>query len=82
MWLMNPRSYKQKVAVGKISDLPGKHSFHFKAIRETWFKVDVITVLQPAVALMYPNDDDDQTIIDHVKGTCTLWDQKYLKSTV
>ena len=82
MWLMNPRMTWQKVAVGKISELPGKHKFHFCDIPETWFKVDVITIMQPSVALMYPNDDNNQTITEHVKGSSTIWDQKYLKTTM
>ena len=80
VWLFNPRMTRQRVAVGKISGLPGQHQFHFCDIPETWFKVDVITILQPSVPLMYPNAEAEHSIIEHVKGTSTIWDQKYLKT--
>ena len=76
---MNPRSTRQKVAAGKISGLPGVQKFHFKDIPATWFKVDIKEIFHSGVALMMPLDDDEQTHIEHVKGTCTIWDQKYLK---
>ena len=79
---MNPRASRQKVAVGKISGLPGKHKFHFTDIPETWFKVDVSDILQKGVALMFPFDADDQNVMEDVRGTCTLWNQKYLKMTM
>ena len=79
---MNPRAVRQKVAVGKISGLPGKHKFHFIDIPETWFKVDVREILQKGVALMFPFDANDQNVIDDVRGTSTMWDQKYLKMTM
>ena len=82
VWLLNPRMTRQSVAVGKISGLPGKHQFHFCDILETSFKVDVITILQPSVPLMYPNAEAEHSIIEHVKGTSTIWDQKYLKTTM
>ena len=79
---MNPQVNKQKVAVGKISGLMGKHKFHFTDISEMWFKIDVWKILQKGVALMFPFDADDQNVIDDVRGTSTLWDQKYLKMTM
>ena len=81
MWLLNPRMTRQRVAVGKISGLLGKHQFHFRDIPETWFKVDVITILQPSV-LMYLNAEVEHSIIEHMKGTSTIWNQKYLKTTM
>jgi hypothetical protein len=80
VFLFNPRAVRQRVAAGKISGLPGKHMFHHAEIPETWFKVDIVDVLQGGVPLMYPNDADDQEKIEDVKGTCTIWDQKYIKA--
>jgi hypothetical protein len=82
VYLINPRVNRQKVAVGNISGLPGKHKFHFTDIPETWFKVDVREILQKGVALMFPFHADDQNVIDDVTGTSTVWNQKYLKMTM
>lgn len=82
VFLLNPRAPKQRVAVGKISGLPGKHKYHFRDIPECWFKVDVRDVLQSKVALMFPNYPAEQEVIDDVKGSSTLWNQKYLKITL
>lgn len=79
---MNPRAPRQKAAVGKISGISGKHKFHFQDIPENWFKIDVQDVLLPGVKLMSPNADDEHTKIEDVKGTSTVWDQKYLKAIV
>ena len=79
MWLMNPRAVRQKLAVGCISGLPGKHKFHFMDIPETWFKVDVLEILHLEVQLMFDNDDDEQVNIEDAKGSSTIWDQKYIK---
>ena len=70
------------MAVGNISGLPKKHKFHFTDIPEMWLKVDVREILQKGVALMFPFDADDQNVINDVRGTSTLWDQKYLKMTI
>ena len=59
MVLMNPRSTRQKVAVGKISGLLGVQKFYFKDILPTWFKVDIKEILHSGVALMMPLDDDE-----------------------
>ena len=59
VWLMNPRSKRQKVALGSVSGFPGKHKFHFKDILEGRLRVDVQDVLAPGVALMFPNDDTE-----------------------
>lgn len=82
VFLMNPRAPRQKAAVGKISGILGKHKFHFQDIPENWFKIDVQDVLLPGVKLMSPNADDEHTKIEDVKGTSTVWDQKYLKAIV
>jgi hypothetical protein len=60
VWLMNPRSYKQKVATNIISGFGGEHKFHFIPISKTWFKVDVRVALVGDVALMFPNEDAEQ----------------------
>lgn len=77
--LMNPRAHRCQVATGTISGVAGTHKFHFKDIPESWYKVDVKSILQPGVALMIPNDKADQTVIEHAKGSSTLWAMKYIK---
>ena len=57
VWLMNPKSYRQKVATSIIGGFGGEHKFHFIPIPETWSKVDVCVVLVGDVALMFPNED-------------------------
>lgn len=79
MFLINPRSTRQKVAVGKISGIPGVHKFHCADIPETWFRVDVKEVFHGGVSLMFPNAADDQEKVEDVKGTSTIWNQKFLK---
>ena len=79
VFLINPRVSRQKVAVGNISGIPGIHKFHSLDIPENWFKVEVKEVFHGGVALMFPNAADDQEKLDDVKGTFTVWDQKYLK---
>jgi hypothetical protein len=76
---MNPRWTVQKVAVGTISGLPKTYKFHFKDIPEHWFKVDVREALRSKTALIYPNDDADQSIVRDVVGTAALWEEKYIK---
>ena len=80
VFLMNPRAIRHKAAIGKISGMPGKHKFHFQDIPENWLKIDVHEILIPGVKLMFPSRDDEQDKIEDVKGTATLWDQKYLKA--
>ena len=80
VFLMNPRAIRHKAAIGKISGIPGKHKFHFQDIPENWFKIDVHEILITGVKLMFPSRDDEQDKIEDVKGTATLWDQKYLKA--
>lgn len=77
--LSNPAAPRQKVAVGKISGLPGVHKFHFRDIPPTWFKVDILEIMIPEVPLMYPMDEEGFSKMAHVKGTCTLWEQRVLK---
>ncbi len=79
VFLINPRALRQRVARGTISGIAGEHKFHFKEIPESWCKVDVAEVLQERVSLMYPNEDADQTLLEHVRGTCALWKQQYMK---
>lgn len=76
---MNPRAVRQKVARGTISGVSGQHKFHFKEIPESWCKVDVTEVLQEGISLMYPNEDADQTLIEHVRGSAALWKFTYMK---
>jgi len=78
---MNPCAVRHKVAIGKISGILGKQKFYFQDIPENWFKIDVSEILIPGVKLMFPNPDDEQERIEDVKGTATLWNQKYLKNS-
>ena len=79
MYLINPRSKNQRLAIGKISGIGGVDKYHFNVILDNWFKVDVQEVLQGNIPLMVENVDADQTEIQHVKGGNAIWDQKYLK---
>jgi hypothetical protein len=81
VWLMNPRSYKQKAAIDTISDFGGEHKFHFIPIPETWFKVDVRVALVGDVALMFPNEDAEQMKVKDVVGSSAIWDLRYIKCT-
>jgi hypothetical protein len=67
------------VARGTISGVSGQQKFHFKEIPESWCKVDVTEVLQSGVSLMYPNEDAEQMLIEHAKGSSALWKHKYMK---
>jgi hypothetical protein len=67
------------VARGTISGIAGQHKFHFKEIPDSWCKVDVVEVLQERVALMYPNEAAEQSLIEHVLGSSALWKQQYMK---
>ena len=77
---MNPRSVRQKVALGSISNVPGEHQFHGEDIPEGWWRADVSNVLTPGVALMYPNERADQYKIEDAKGSVAMWSEKYIKS--
>ena len=78
MYLFNPRSVKQKVAVATISGLGGVDKFHFLEIPKHWYKVDVKDALFPKCPLMYEKPDADQLFLkDVVKGN-TIWDQQHI----
>jgi hypothetical protein len=79
VWLMNPRSYRQKVATDTISNFGGEHKFHFTPIPETWFKVDVRVALVGDVALMFPNEDTEQMKVKDVVGSSVIWGSLYIK---
>lgn len=80
VWLMNPRSYRNKVASGTISGLPGEHKYHHMDIPNNWFKVDVRDAQCPNALLMFPNEDAEQVKVkDAVKGN-TIWDGRYIKN--
>lgn len=79
VFLINPRAVRHKVATGNISGVHGEHKFHGKEIPESWFKVNVNEVLEEGVALMYPHEAADMTLIQHAKGSSALWSAKYIK---
>jgi hypothetical protein len=81
VWLMNPRSARQKVASGTISGLAGEQKFHFRDIPDKWFKVDVREAHYPNASLMFPDDDADQIKVKDVLKGNTIWDGRYMKST-
>ena len=70
------------MAIRRISRILGIHKFHLNDIPETWFKVDILEIMLLDVPLMMPRDDEGFSIMKDVKGTSTLWDQKYLKLTM
>ena len=79
VYLVNPRAVKQKVAAGRISGIGGVDKFHCMLIPEKWFRVDVRSVLQPRVALMFPKGEADQHVLHDVQGGNIIWDAKYLR---
>ena len=76
---MNPRSIRQKVALGFINGVSGEHKFYGEDIPEGWWRADVCNVLTPGVALMYPNDRAEQYRIEDTKGSIAMWAEKYIK---
>jgi hypothetical protein len=79
VFLMNPRSVRQKVASGTISNLSGEGKFHFISIPETWFKINVHEALGPNVTLMFQNEDAEQHKVKDVVGSSAIWDGNYMK---
>ena len=79
VYLLNPRSVRQKVGAGAVSGIGGIDKFHFMLIPENWFKIDVREVLQPNVPLMYPKEDANQEKLKDVQGSNAIWDRKYMK---
>jgi hypothetical protein len=78
MVLMNPKNQRQKVVSGKISCLWGIDKFNGSPIPN--FSVKVVAIVHVVdVPLMHPHEVDDQVLMQDVVGTCTLWNQKYLK---
>jgi hypothetical protein len=76
---MNPRSHRQKVAVGSVSSFRGEHKFHGTTIPDSWFKIEMREVLMPKVALMFPNEVAEQEKVKDIVGSNVIWDQKYIK---
>jgi len=79
VFLMNPRAWRHKVAVGSVSGLYGSHKFHGAEIPSSWLKVDIHEALLPEVALMFPSAAVDMPLIEHATESPTIWDQKYVK---
>ncbi len=77
--LLNPKNPRHKVASGKISGLWGLDKFHGCTILDFWFKVYVDVVHMPEVPLIHPHDANDQYVVEHVEGACTLWNWKFVK---
>jgi len=72
VFLMNPSIVKMKVASERISGVVEEHKFHFKEIPKLWCKVDVLDIVAFGVALMYPNEDMEQILIEHAKGSAAI----------
>jgi hypothetical protein len=79
VWLMNLRSYMQKVATDTIRGFGREHKFHFTPIPESWFKVDVRVALVGDVASIFPNEDAEQMKVKDVIGSSAIWDSQYIK---
>jgi hypothetical protein len=79
VWLINSKRSTQKVAFGKVNSVAGEHKFHFKEILGKWFKVDIQEALLLETALMHPNEDADQHVVEDVVETAVIWDQKHIK---
>jgi hypothetical protein len=79
VWLMNPRSVRQKVALGTVSGISGQHRFHFMEIPVGWMKVDITEVLASNVMLMMENRDAEQEKVKDAVGSSVLWNQKFMK---
>ena len=74
----NPRTI---VASGKISGVWGVDKFHFKAILQFFYKVDIIThALIDNAPLMHPHAGGDQFLIRDVVGGSVLWSQQHMKA--
>jgi hypothetical protein len=82
IWLMNPRSVRQKAASGTVSGISGEHKFHFMDIPDGWIKVDVKEALASNVMLMMENRDAEQEKVKDIVGSSVIWNQKYLKYTM
>jgi hypothetical protein len=76
--LLNPKNLRQKVASCKISGLWGLDKFHGCTILDFWFKVDVVVHMHE-VPLMHLHNANDQYVVEHVEGACTLWNWKFVK---
>jgi hypothetical protein len=60
---MNPKRSTQKVASGKVSGIGGEYK----------------EALLPETALMQPNEDANQHVVEDVMETAVIWDHKHLK---
>jgi len=79
VYLFNPRTVKQKVALGRISNIGGVDKFHYMLIPKNWLKVDVRSVSQPNVVLMFSKVEAEQNTLHNVQGGNLIWDSKYMK---
>ena len=68
------------VASGKISGVWGVDRFHFKAIPQFFYKVDVTQAIKDDAPLMHPHEGGDQFLIRDVIGGSALWSQKHMKA--
>ena len=74
------KSSETKSSSWTISSIGRVHKFHFNAIPNGWFKVDVQEAFMPNVALIFPNDDVDQNKIGEIVNKNEIWNQKYVKA--
>lgn len=79
VYLINPRAVKQKVALGRISGIGGVDKFHCMEIPNSWYRVDVLSVLHPNLPLMFPKAEADQHVLRDVQGGNVIWDSKYIR---
>ena len=78
--LMDFKNPHTIVASGKISGVWGVDKFHFKAIRQFLYKVDVTHPLIDDAPLMHPHAGGDQFLIRDVIGGSVLWSQKHMEA--
>ena len=72
MKLMDFKNPGTIVASGKISGVWGVDNFHFKAIPQFYYKVDVTHALKDDAPLMQPHESGDQFLIRDVIGGSAL----------
>ena len=78
--LMDFKIPRPIVTSGKIIGVWGVDKFHFKAIPQFFYKVDVTHALIDDAPLMHPHEGGDQFLIRNVIGGSVLWSQKHMKA--
>ena len=77
---MNFKTPRQVVATGSISGVWGVDRFHFKAIPQGFYKVDIASAIVGDAPLMHPHPEGDQCVVADAIGGSVIWSQKHLKA--